>query len=150
MCNWIKWIFAGAYVIALLLFALRALDLIAPERDYISGGFLLVLGLPWTLFLESPGQDRRARRSVSDRTGDALACNQPRCTFFDLFNFAQTPNPFGRSRNPEMTFGFRRLGLNRSALRFATARCGGDRWAPYSSGSGSPAGDVASGSYQRT
>ena len=51
MCNWIKWIFAGAYVIALLLFALRALDLIALERDYISGGFLLVLGLPWTLFL---------------------------------------------------------------------------------------------------
>ena len=56
MCNWIKWIFAGAYVIALLLFALRALDLIAPERDYISGGFLLVLGLPWTLFLESLGK----------------------------------------------------------------------------------------------
>jgi hypothetical protein len=56
MCNGIKWIFVGAYLVALLLFALRALDLIALDLDYISGGILQVLGLPWTLFLESLGR----------------------------------------------------------------------------------------------
>jgi hypothetical protein len=56
MCNAIKWMFAGAYSVALVLFTLGAFDLVALKLEYISGGILLVLGLPWTLFLESLGK----------------------------------------------------------------------------------------------
>ena len=51
MCNAIKWSFAAAY---LLLLAINYyIGLLSADRDYLSG--LLLIGLPWTLFLDSYG-----------------------------------------------------------------------------------------------
>jgi hypothetical protein len=50
MCNAIKWSFAAAY---LLLLAINISGLLSADRDYLSG--LLLIGLPWTLFLDSYG-----------------------------------------------------------------------------------------------
>jgi hypothetical protein len=47
MCNGIKWSFAAAYI------ALLAVGLLSANRDHSSGSLLIVLGIPWTLFLDS-------------------------------------------------------------------------------------------------
>jgi hypothetical protein len=52
MCNAIKWSFVGAY---LLLLAMSTWGLPSDERTLFSG-LLQLMGLPWTLFLDRPGE----------------------------------------------------------------------------------------------
>ena len=48
MCNAIKWIFAAAY---LVLLGMVTVGLLTAGSDHFSS--LLLIGLPWTLFLDS-------------------------------------------------------------------------------------------------
>jgi hypothetical protein len=54
MCNAIKWGFAAAYVLALSLAGLGSSGWLGAERDFLSP--LILLGLPWTLFIDSLGK----------------------------------------------------------------------------------------------
>ena len=51
MCNAIKWSFAAAYTLALVLWGWLSAD-----RDPLSGMFLIPLGMPWTLFIGPVGK----------------------------------------------------------------------------------------------
>ena len=47
------WLFAALYGAALFLFAIGTFGWFGQERDPLSGVFLLPLGLPWNLMLDS-------------------------------------------------------------------------------------------------
>ena len=53
MCRILKWVFAAAYVAALFLFALGTWGWFGADRDPLSGVFVILLGLPWNLFIDS-------------------------------------------------------------------------------------------------
>lgn len=47
------WLFAGLYVIALLLFLIGTFGLFDRPKDPLSGIFLLPLGLPWNMLFDT-------------------------------------------------------------------------------------------------
>jgi hypothetical protein len=53
MCRLLKWVFAAAYVVALFLFALGTWGWFGADRDPLAGVFVILLGLPWNLFIDS-------------------------------------------------------------------------------------------------
>ena len=53
MCKILKWVFAAAYVVALFLFALGTWGWFGADRDPLAGVFVILLGLPWNLFIDS-------------------------------------------------------------------------------------------------
>ena len=53
MCRLFKWAFAVAYLAALFLLAVGTWGWFGAERDPLSGVFLILLGLPWNLFIDS-------------------------------------------------------------------------------------------------
>jgi len=56
MCRLFKWAFAVAYLAALFLLAVGTWGWFGAERDPLSGVFLILLGLPWNLFIDSFGE----------------------------------------------------------------------------------------------
>lgn len=48
----IFWLFAGLYVVALVLFAVGTFGWFGQERDPLPAVFLIPLGLPWNLMLD--------------------------------------------------------------------------------------------------
>jgi hypothetical protein len=51
-CNWVIWVFAALYMLALALFLIGTFGLFAQAQDPLSGVFLLPLGLPWVKFVD--------------------------------------------------------------------------------------------------
>jgi len=56
MCNTIKWIATGAYMLALLLAAFGTWGWLGAEQHHSVRSLLLALGLPWTFFIDSLGE----------------------------------------------------------------------------------------------
>ena len=50
-CRWLLAIFAVLYLLALTLLAIGSFGLFGSGRDPLSGVFLVLLGMPWTLLL---------------------------------------------------------------------------------------------------
>jgi hypothetical protein len=75
MCNAIKWSFAAAYVLALCLVGLGGFD-----------GFLMLLGLPWTMFIDSLG----TIDYLSGVSPEVLATLAPAINLAILFSICST------------------------------------------------------------
>lgn len=50
------WLFAAAYVFALVIFLIGHFGLFGAERDPLAGVFLMPLGLPWNRLLDVLGE----------------------------------------------------------------------------------------------
>ncbi|MCU0984176.1 MAG: hypothetical protein MUC89_04455 [Acetobacteraceae bacterium] len=55
-CSAALLIFAGAYILALMLLAIGTFGLFGSARDPLAGVFLLPLGLPWNLLFDAAPQ----------------------------------------------------------------------------------------------
>lgn len=52
LCTGVVWIFAVAWLIAVILLLIGTFGWFGQERDPLSGVFLVPLGLPWNLLLD--------------------------------------------------------------------------------------------------
>lgn len=53
LCKWVVRVFAGLYLLALVLLAIGVFGLFGQDRDPLSGVYLVPLGLPWVLWADS-------------------------------------------------------------------------------------------------
>ena len=52
LCKWIILLFAGLYLLALVIFVVGVFGLFGQDKDPLSAVYLVPLGLPWVLFFD--------------------------------------------------------------------------------------------------